>query len=165
MGAASLTTAAELELPGHGRVALRHSVEWTCTVAGPAAGPTLACGPAHGGDFKVLITAIPRHGRDTMGEEELAQKVRQAGEALLPTAQQKEIRLTRVGGPQAVGYLYHLTDASPERGSGDYREMNQGIVVVGPVLLSVTILTHSDDSQTLDLALAAVRDAVFTPAH
>jgi len=113
------------------------------------------------GDFSVLVTAIPwRNGRP-FSDEELKESVRQKGVDLLSTAIQTEVALVRVAGEQAKGYLYHLTDRNPERGPGDYREVHQGAVIVGPYLLSVTILARPGDSATVTSALQALSTVTY----
>lgn len=39
-----------------------------------------------------------------------------------------------------------------EKGPGDYREANQGAILLGQYLISATILTHPGDSATVEEA-------------
>ena len=145
------------------RLVFTHPSTWQPKVSGPAVGPTLEFRPTGSGDFSVLITAIPRLNGFPRSDKELEGDVRQHGQSLLSTSLQNEVKIIRIAGKEASGYLYHLTDKNPERGPGDYREVNQGSVVVGPYLLSVTILTHSDDSATVAEALNVLSSATYQP--
>ncbi len=70
--------------------------------------------------------------------------IRQGSEAL-SSALQEKLEMSEVRSEGGVAYLYHLTDRSPERGPGDYREANQGAMLLGRYLLTITILTHPGD--------------------
>jgi len=148
---------------GDGALVVTHPPTWKAKVGGPKEGPTLRLGPAGEADFQVLITALlgPKALPD---DAALERRVREAGEQLLPTAQQKALELIPVKGAEVRGLLYHLTDASPEQGPGDYRELRQGALVVPPLLLSVTILTHPGDDAVVNDALAALASARYVPA-
>lgn len=143
-----------------GSLILDHPTGWKSSVSGPSVGPTLRLTPGGDGDFRVLITAIVSR-TEPPGDEALARQVRDRGEKLLPTAVQTALEMKVVKGAQARGYLYHLTDKKPEKGRGDFRELHQGAVVVRPLLLSVTVLTHSGDAATVKAALEAVAGARY----
>lgn len=143
------------------RIVFQHPATWKAKVSGPTFGPTLEFSPKGEGDFRVLITAIPRGNGKAMSDQELAGLVREHGEKLLPTAVQKELEIRSVKGDEASGYLYHLTDREPETGPGDYREVHQGSVVVGSFLLSVTVLTHTSEPTVVDSAFRALGSARY----
>jgi len=140
-----------------------HPPGWQAKISGPAEAPTLHLGPGGVGEFSILVTAIPRLNGRPSSDKELAESVRRKGVALLSTAVQSEVTLTRVEGKEASGYLYHLTDRDPERGPSDFRELHQGAVVVGPYLLSVTILTHPGDSAAVADASKALASVTYRP--
>jgi hypothetical protein len=167
LGAATLATVATLQpattvlpLSTGARIVFVHPSSWHATVSGPSIGPTVTFdSKAH--DFKVLVTAIPRANGKPRSEAEFEQMVREKGESLLPTSTQKEVTLVRVDGRAAKGFLYHFTDKEPEKGPGDYRELNQGAAVLGPYLLSFTILTHTGDKATVADAIKVLADASY----
>lgn len=143
-----------------GSLLLDHPKDWKAVVSGPAVGPTIRLTPGGEGDFKVLITAIVSH-KSLPDDDALAEQVRERGEGMLPTATQTELDIQAVEGAQARGYIYHLTDKNLEKGPGDFRELHQGAVVVPPLVLSVTVLTHTGDQATVDAALAALAGARY----
>lgn len=136
---------------------------WIHTVRGPSLGPTVEFNAARGGDFVVLITAIPNLNDSFRDEKDLERAVRAEGESMLPTALQDDVELVRVAGPQHVGFLYHLTDRKPESGPGDYRELHRGTVRMSTVILSITILTHTGDAGTLDAAIHLLEAVTLLP--
>lgn len=143
-----------------GKLVLTHPADWKATIGGPAYGPTLKLGPKGPGDFQVIVTAIVSK-KELPDDEKLERLVREKGEELLPTATQTSLEIAPVKGSQARGYLYHLTDQNAEKGPGDYRELSQGAIVVPPLLLSVTILTHSGDGETVKSAMSALASARY----
>lgn len=160
-GAFAESVSMEVPVGSGGRLVFVHPSAWETSLSGPRLGPTLEMSPGATGDFSVLVTAIPwRNGRP-MTDEELKERVLRQGTDLLPTALQTELTLVDVGGEQAKGYLYHLTDRNPEQGPGDYRELHQGAVLVGPYLLSVTVLTHPGDSAAIAGALTVLGSATY----
>jgi hypothetical protein len=129
--------------------------DWNVAVSGPAVGPTVRLSPGGHGDFEVLITALVS--RKALPDDAAVRRfVRESGERLLPTAIQTNLELQPVTGAEARGYIFHLTEKGREKGPGDFKELHQGTVVVGPLLLSVTVLTHSGDNDTVSAALKAV---------
>jgi hypothetical protein len=138
-------------LPDGAKLELAVPAAWKATheAAGPAV--TVRLSPSSQGDFVVLLTVMPvQPGSPTSTPEGVREAVTKGGNEQLASALQKTLELTEIKGPQAIGYLYHLTDRNPEKGPGDYREANQGAVLIGQRVIAVTILTHSGDSATVD---------------
>lgn len=146
--------------PGHELVFV-HPESWQAQPSGGAHGSAVSFVPADRGDFRVVVQAMALVEGQPATDADLEAGVRRSGEALLPTAQQSALEITRVAGEQASGFLYHLTDRQAERGPGDYRELRGGALRVGPYFLSVEILTHSDDPQTVADALATLGRVVY----
>jgi len=140
-------------LPDGGKLELAVPGAWKAAheTAGP--GVTVKLSPSDKGDFSVLLTVLPvQPGSPASTPEGLREAMVQRGNQQLPSAVQKTLELTEIKGPQAIGYLYHLTDRNPEKGPGDYREANQGALLVAKHMIIVTILTHTGDSETVDKA-------------
>ena len=150
---AAQSSTTEVPLGGGQRLVFTHPASWTHETAGPAAAPTLTLHGPRGNEFRLLITSLPLTNSALSDEKILEEKVRQAGEALLGTAEQKTLELIPVRGATAHGFVYHLTDRSPEQTPNDYREMRQGVISAGPVLLSVTLLTHPGDAANVAAGL------------
>lgn len=153
------TKQTEVPIDGGAKLLFVHPAAWQSEISGPRAAPTLHLSPGAGDSFSVLITAIPN--LKPLSSEELKETIRQEGADLLPTSAQTEVELSRVAGAEAAGYLYHMTDRQPEKGPGDYKELHQGAVVVGPFLLSVTVLSHPGDSKTVSSALEMLKNVAY----
>jgi len=118
----------------------------------------LRLAPAGKGDFMILITVLPVNASSPVSS---AADVRRAteniGKKQLAGALQKEVVLTEIKTAGGIGYLYHMTDLNPEKGAGDYREGNQGMVLLGTHLMAVTILTHTGDDAIVAQAIDAIK--------
>lgn len=145
-------------LPDGGKLELAVPGSWKAAheTAGPAV--TVNLSPSDKGDFSILLTALPvLPGSPASTPEGLREATIQSGNELLSTALQKSLELTELKGPQAIGYLYHLTDRNPEKGPGDYREVHQGALLIAQRVITFTILTHTGDSETIDKAREMLR--------
>lgn len=114
-------------------------------------------------EFVVLVSVIAATGGHSIATDEIRGLAQGMGEAQLATALQTRIELREIKGEQARGFLFHLTDRKPEKGPGDFREVNSGPVIIGPCLASVTILRHSGDEATLEAAVAMIASARHRP--
>lgn len=88
--------------------------------------------PASSGDFLVLLTVLPvEPGSPTSTADGVRGLVEEMAKEARKTALQERIEHYEVRGEQTVGWLFHVTDRNPEKGPGDFREANQGAVLVG----------------------------------
>jgi len=164
---AAATTPLNLPVGGQGVLQLAFPSAWKAQVFGPMDTPTVRWTAAAGddaADFLFGLTVMPSPGDQALSDEHLRDLVSQSGEPLLPTAEQTSLVLEPVDGETAHGYLFHLTDKKPESGPDDYREMYKGMVAVEPLVLSITLLTHSGDAATVASTRALIAGARFAPA-
>ena len=133
---------------------------WNVTVSGPAIGPTLRLRPGGHGNFDVMITALVSR-KELPDDAAVKRFVRESAERLLPTAMQTSLALQPIAGPDARGYIFHLTEKGREKEPGDFKELHQGTAVVGPLLLTVTVLTHRGDTDTVSAALKTIAGARY----
>jgi hypothetical protein len=150
---------------GFGTLEFSVPPSWRDSEVGPSpAGmpPTILLQPGSGSDFKVLITPIPARNRSFSNPDALRRAVELKGRLALRTAVEDKIVLQEVRGPAAVGYFYSLTDKAPK--PGEYEFMTQGLTSVGDLLLSITILSHTKDSQSVRDALSMFRGSRQTDA-
>lgn len=122
--------------------------------------PTILLHPGSGSDFKVLITPLPMRDRSSSDPETLRRRVESEGQSMLRTAVEDKIVLQEVRGPAAVGYFYSLTDKAPK--PGEYEFLTKGVTSVGDLLLSVTILSHTKESESVRDALSMLRGSSVT---
>ena len=165
--AAALAAPATTRLPlgGQDQLVISHPESWSAQVLqGTGHGSSVVFTPSERGDFRIVLLAMTRVGGQPAGAPEVEAGVRRTGGEMLPTAVQTELELIPVAGSQANGVLFHLTDRNPEKGAGDYRELHQGALLVGPYFVSVEVLTHTDDADTVREALASLAGLTLDPA-
>lgn len=141
----ALAATSRTTLPGGGVLDLVLPDGWRAAteISGPGLTVRITAASA---DFVVLITALPvRAGSTVKSADDVRNLVIQQGTAALASALQEKLEMSEVRSEGGVAFLYHLTDRSPERGPGDYREANQGAMLLGRYLLTITILTHPGD--------------------
>jgi hypothetical protein len=152
---AASATAEQLvtSLPDGSKLELTLPSSWQSThqTAGPSV--TVRLSSAAPGQFVVLLTVLPvEAGSPASTPEGLRAIITDQGNRALPSTLQDHLEIAEIRGPQAIGYLYHMTDRKPEKGPGDYREANQGAILLGQHLITITILTHPGDLETVDEA-------------
>jgi hypothetical protein len=77
---------------------------------------------------------------------------------MLPSAVEREMPLEEIRGKYGAGYHFLVTDKAPRPGEYPYA-MRAGIGV-GDLMLSVTVLCRTRDSEGLRQTLRALRGAV-----
>lgn len=140
-------------LPDGSKLELTLPASWKSTqqTAGPAV--TIRLSPASSEDFVVLLTVMPvKAGAPASTAEGVRKMIAEEADRARSSALQEHIEIIEIKGPQAIGYIFHITDRNPEKGPGDYREANQGAILLGQHLISATILTHTGDSATVEEA-------------
>lgn len=122
--------------------------------------------PEEKGDFLVLITMLPTAGNSPLSTPGAVRAaVAEQGAAELPGALQTKLELVELKMSGGAGTLFHVTDRNQEKGPGDYRELHQGMMLVGKYLAAVTVLTHPGDEATVKQAIEMLESAsiVDTP--
>jgi hypothetical protein len=142
----------EVTVGQHHRLVLRVPEPWRPSASRPAEGLVeIRITPSAPQDFTLLLTALEPE-TDSAGrldEDGIKRLVTRLGTAMLEGAVETELRLLRVEGGAGVGYFYLLTDKQEALPQGEYRHICQGIMAVGPLRLSVTLLTHEPSEELL----------------
>jgi hypothetical protein len=146
-----------------GRLVVQLPEGWKASISGPSFGPTVRLVPAGEARFAVMFTAMPVRKGPPPDADTLLRRVRARAQQMLPTAIQEEAEIFPLKGSELTGYLSHLTDREPEKGPDDYRELHQGLATIGPLVLTITILTHPGDSSTVATATATIASARYDP--
>jgi len=148
-------------IPEHGVLELNVPPAWKSEVHKPQENmpPTIIFTPAKGNDFEVMVTTLwGKTGEQGFNRQDKVRiLVEQDSQKLLPTAAETKIVLKEIKGVTNAGYYFSITDKSPN--PGEYRYMTRGVIGVGNLLLSVTILHRVKDSQTVQDALSMLREA------
>jgi hypothetical protein len=148
-------------IPEHGTLELNVPTAWKGEVHKPQGTmpPTIIFTPAKGNDFEVMITTLWGHTgeQEFNSQDKVRTLVEKDSQKLLPTAAETKIVLREIKGVTNVGYSFSITDKAPN--PGEYRYMTRGVIGVGNLLLSVTILHRVKDSPTVQDALSILREA------
>jgi hypothetical protein len=144
------------------RVAVPHG--WNASMRNTLAGAVdLRITPESGAPAEVLITGLAAHGSSELKRNgEIKRATKAMGENLLAGSVERRIELERVDGAAGSGFFYSLTDKRPQLPEGQYRYMTQGIMVVGPLRLAVTVLADQPNSAAKTMAIDLLRTAVCT---
>lgn len=111
------------------------------------------------GTFEVLISILPPP--KDLPDFNSPAKLRSIADAqlkqMLTTAKETNVPLEELKGPAASGFVYTLTDKSPAPGSYEY--LTGGVVGVGDLILSTTMLMHEKNPPQRAAALAMLAGA------
>ena len=148
-------------IPEHGTLELNVPTAWKGEVHKPqeTMPPTIIFTPAKRNDFEVIITTLSGHTgeQEFNSQDKVRTLVEKDSQKLLPTAAETKIVLQEIKGVTHTGYYFSITDKAPN--PGEYRYMTRGVIGVGNLLLSVTILHRVKDSQSVKDALSFLREA------
>lgn len=152
-----------IPLPGYGEVQLEVPTSWQHEVSQSQddGAPTVVFTSSSGPRFQLLISpsAIRGAGQPLPGPGEIRTRVGQLAKGLLPAAIEKEIRVEELKGRSAIGYYYSLTDKAPEPDGFEY--LTQGMVLIGDLLLTFTVLANDRSDEVKDQAIAALERGTF----
>src|SRR5262249_35104131 len=152
-------------LPTGGSLELALPADWKASneVAGPAVTVRLTTPASE--TFVVLLTILPvEPGSPASSPSGVKQVVSELADKALAGATQDHIVLSEIDNPDGIGFSYHVTDRNPERGPRDYREANQGALLIGSTMISFTVLTHTGDQKTVDSAMRLLSTLRIVPA-
>lgn len=148
-------------LPGHGSFQMNVPASWKDSEHRPVPDqpPTLMFDPPSGAPFKVLVTPIWKFRADIElpTVSQVKDKVRHAAELAAPQAIEKEFPLKELKGEAAKGYYFSATDKAPN--PGEFKYMSQGMIRVGELVVTFTVLTNDGQEAVVRDALAMVAGA------
>ena len=120
--------------------------------------PTIVLTPRDGDEFEVLITPywnannVPGFNSPKMTKALVGEDLK----ALLPTAVERDVPIVEIPGKYGAGHYFLLTDKKPGTG---YQHMVRADIGVGDLLLYVTVLCRTKDSEGLRQTLLALQGA------
>jgi len=140
---------------------------WVADVQGGGASsaPTVQM-TAPGHDFAMTVAPIaipPSAGKPSR------ERIRAAVEQLATTpeikarAEDPSVTVRELGGAQASGYYFSVTDKTWKAGTDEYHYMTQGAFVVGNVAVNFIYLSNTAPGPDLDAALDLLRSARNAP--
>ena len=148
-------------LPQHGALILNVPGTWKQTVRQPPGNRplTISFTPAQGDEFEVLITPLWSQQNDpAFNKPAMVKRVIDGdlGE-MLPGAVEKEVPVQEFKSAYGTGYYFLVTDKAPK--PGEYPHAVRAGVGVGDLLLSVTILCRSKDTEGITSTIKALQEA------
>ncbi len=153
-------------LPDHGSLKLAVPKSWKEELEQPSnrLPPTIIFTPKSGSTFEILLTPMwpPRPDIPMPNAEEIKQKVERAASSAKDQAVEKVIPLKEMKGTAGPGYYFSVTDRAPK--PDEYKYMTQGIVRIGELITTFTILTNDGSGAVLSDALAMVSTAAHVKA-
>ncbi len=125
--------------------------------------PTIHYQPESGPDFAVLVTAIGpmKEGIARPTPAEIKRNVQSAVEGVRSRSVEKSIAVAELKGPTAHGYYFKATDRTPKR--GEFKYLAQGMLGVGELRVTFTVLTNDGQRAVTDTALGMLRNARHVP--
>lgn len=152
-------------LPGGGAVLLEVPASWNEEIRQKdrSLPPTVVFRPKKGKQFEILFTPIPSKSEQSAGMADIEASLIQGGKQHLPTAVQGSILLETLEGPQARGRYYLLTEKHPP--PNEYPNVIAGVLLVGPVVASFTVLLHEPSGSEAQQALGVLKSATFQSGH
>jgi hypothetical protein len=160
-----VATAGELSirqfpLPAHGTLVMAVPDAWEVQVGQPPDGlpPTLKFSPKSGPAFEMLVTPLWPMSNKTpaMDAASLRKEVEATAKAAQPQAVEKTIAIRTLKSRSGIGYYFSATDRKPK--PGEYKYLTQGIVPVGDLVVTFTILSNDGADATVGAALLLLQD-------
>jgi hypothetical protein len=153
-------------LPGHGALVMPVPDSWLDHLAQPADGlpPTLRLIANSVPKFEILITpAWSMAGkRQPLDAADIRKEVERAAKILQSHSVEKKLEIKAMKGTGGVGYYFSATYRASK--PGEYRHLTQGMLPVGELTITFTILTNDGDDGTTSTALLLLQDATQTQA-
>ena len=159
------TTARRFTLPDHGQFVIPVPAEWKGQMSQPAnrMPPTITFTPASGKPFHVLMTTIWPAAKDgqPQSRDQLRATVERGVQGARTQAVEKELRVVEFQGRTGPGFYFSATDRAPK--PDEYKFLTQGVLRVGELSVTFTILTNDGQDAIVKQALDALKGATQEP--
>lgn len=120
--------------------------------------PTIVFKPTQGDPFEILITpGLLKKDVAQPKPEAVREQVQATLDRLRPEIAEKDAKVSEIKGESAQGYYFSVTDKSPK--PGEYKFLSQGILTVGEVTVTFTILTNDNQEKITKAALDMLKSA------
>ena len=149
-------------LQGHGSLQLQVPESWQEIVRQAPNGlpPTIVFTLENGASFQMLLTPIYSMTKEMVLPKpgDIKMHLDFAAQAAKEQAVEKTIQIMELKGPSAIGYYFSATDRDP--GAGEYKYMTQGMMRVGDLAPSFTILSNDEAKTAVADALSMLKNAI-----
>ena len=119
--------------------------------------PTISLTPKAGDPFQILITPIWGAKKEGLKDEAIKELVQKSAERVKPQAVEKTLQLVELRGTSSRGYYFFVTDKAPK--PDEYKYMTQGVLAVGDLIVTFTVLTNGNHEKVAKEALTMLREA------
>jgi hypothetical protein len=119
--------------------------------------PVISRSPRSGNPFQIFITPVCGAKKEMLKDEAIKLLVQKSAERVKPQAVEKTLRLVGLQGSSSRGYYFFTTDKAPK--PGEHKYMTQGVLAVGDLIVTFTILTSNHHEEVAKEALTLLREA------
>jgi hypothetical protein len=160
------SAARRFPLPGHGQLELAVPTAWKVEATSPPSDlpPTFHFTAAGDQPFEFLVTPVwAIQGRVPPSDPQTVRaEVQRAAQQAQSQAVESNIEVKELRGTSAQGYYFAATDRAPK--PGEYKYITQGILPVGELVVTFTVLTNDGQTAVVEAALQALRQAIHRNA-
>jgi hypothetical protein len=159
--AADAGAAKRYEVPERGFLQLSVPAGWTDKYENTSQPPLISFRPGQGQPFLVSLTpAWPTDaGKPAASNEDLRKSVVDLADGIRLFAIEKDIKVIEFAGRTGPGFYFFATDAAPA--PGEFKFMNRGMLKVGDLTVTFTILTNEGQDAVVRAALEMLKGAVY----
>jgi hypothetical protein len=120
---------------------------------------SVALSPREGAPFQVVLTPVARQkpGASADTAIQMRHNVQQAADKVKPSALEPYLPVEALTGAPGPGYYFSATDREPK--PAEFKYLTQGMLLVGDVVVSFSILTNDAQEKVKDQALAMLKSA------
>jgi hypothetical protein len=151
----------DFQLPKRGTLQLDAPQSWKADLRQPPQElpPTIVFTPARGNGFQVLMTPLWPFRPDVVmpDKEKIRQTVTKIAEKAKAQAVENSLALVEIQGTSGAGYYFSATDRAPK--PDEFKYMTQGMIRIGELAATFTILTNDGAGTARSDALRMVEGA------
>ena len=120
---------------------------------------SIVLSPRDGASFQVVVTPVVRQKPGASADTAIQMRlsVQQAADKVKPSAVEPYLSVEELAGAHGRGYYFSATDREPK--PGEYKYLTQGMLLVGDVVVSFSVLTNDGQEKVRDEALAMLKRA------
>jgi hypothetical protein len=120
---------------------------------------SIALSPREGAPFQVVLMPVARQKPGASAETaiQMRHNVQQSADKVKPSALESYLSVEPLPGAPGPGYYFSATDREPK--PGEFKYLTQGMLLVGDVVVSFSILTNDAQEKVKDQALAMLKSA------
>lgn len=124
--------------------------------------PTITFTPLYGTSFHILVSPMWAYRKDITlpNIDDIKELIELAAENAKAQAVENSISINQLENKNNKGYYYSATDKAPK--PGEYKYMTQGMLRIGELVTTFTILVNDDSVSVTTEALKMLSDAVHS---